>query len=86
MDTSASSMECIRSQEILPILEAAFTLVHYVPYFALSRRFFDTMYGPNYRLDAPLDLAFLNWIWELDCYSLETKTLRPETFFAVYGA
>ncbi|NWF83830.1 MAG: class I SAM-dependent methyltransferase [Bryobacteraceae bacterium] len=84
MDTSASSMECIRSQEILPVLNATFTQEHYVPYFALSRRFFDTMYGPNYRLEMPLDLAVVNWIWELDCYSLDAKTLRPETFFAVY--
>ena len=83
-DTSAASMECIRSQDILPILDDAFESSVFVPYYSLSRRFFDTMYGPNYDLSRPLDRALLEWIWELDRHYLESKVLPPETFFGIY--
>jgi ubiquinone/menaquinone biosynthesis C-methylase UbiE len=83
-DTSASGMECIRSQDILPLLHRFFNAVHYVPYFSISRRFLDTMYGPNYDLAQPLDRAALEWIWALDRHYLETGRLRPETFFGIY--
>lgn len=83
-DTSETSMECIRSAEILPILERTFTVVHHVPYFSICRRFLDTMYGPNYDLDQPLDRALFDWLWELDRYYLTSGQLRPETFFGIY--
>jgi ubiquinone/menaquinone biosynthesis C-methylase UbiE len=83
-DTSLSGMECARSQDILPVIGRQFTAEYFVPYFSLSRRFFDTMYGPNYDLTAPLDASVLNWIWQLDVYHLATKRLRPETFFGIY--
>src|SRR5437867_3415176 len=65
IDQSETGMECVRSQDILPTLEQAFTVVSYVPYFSITRRFFDTMYGPNYDLSLPLDRAIFDWIWEL---------------------
>jgi ubiquinone/menaquinone biosynthesis C-methylase UbiE len=83
-DTSAHGMECARSEEILPILEQTFKLDTFVPYYSISRRFFDTMYGPNFDLSQPLDRALLNWIWELDLYYLTSSLLRPETFFGIY--
>lgn len=83
-DTSASGMECVRSEDILPILERTFEVAYFVPYFSISRRFFDTMYGPNFDLTAPLDLALFNWIWELDRHYLAAGRLRPETFFGIY--
>jgi ubiquinone/menaquinone biosynthesis C-methylase UbiE len=83
-DTSASSMECIRSQDILSILQQEFETSVYVPSQSICRRFFDGMYGPNYDLSRPLDKAIFNWIWELDNHYLQTKQLRPETFFGIY--
>ncbi len=83
-DTRPSSMECIRSEDILPLLYANFETEAFVPYFSISRRFFDTMYGPNYDLSRPLDRAILDWIWEIDREYLRTNTLRPETFFGIY--
>ena len=83
-DMSAAGMECARSEAILPAIAACFRPVHYVPYFSLSRRFFDTMYGANYDLTAPLDKAVFDWIWEMDVYHLASGRLRPETFFGVY--
>lgn len=79
-------MECIRSQDIIPVFASTLQVVHFVPYFTISRRFFDFMYGPNYDLKKSLDLSLLNWLWELDRYYLRTSNrLKPETFFAVYA-
>lgn len=84
LDTSANSMECIRSETIIPVLTSRFHTKHFVPYFSLSRRFFDTMYGPNYDLSAQLDRALLNWLWELDLHYTGTKQLKPETFCGIF--
>lgn len=83
-DSETGGMECIRSEDILRILRQTLREVVFVPYFSLSRRFLDTMYGPNYDLTRPLDHALLDWIWQLDRHYLETGELRPETFFGIY--
>ncbi len=83
-DTRASGMECLRSEEILPVLRANFETIHEVGFFSICRRFFDTMYGPNYDLGRPLDRSIVDWIWELDCDLLARGELRPETFFGVF--
>jgi hypothetical protein len=77
-------MECIRAQEIIPVLAGTLNVLHFVPYFTVCRRLVDTMYGPNYDLNQNLDLALLNWIWELDRHYLASNRLRPETFFGIY--
>jgi ubiquinone/menaquinone biosynthesis C-methylase UbiE len=84
VDTSQTGMECIRSGEIIPILKNNFVCKQFVPYFSICRRFFDTMYGPNYDLSNPLHCSVLNFIWELDCYYIESRILKPETFFGIY--
>ena len=84
-DTSQYGMECARSGDILSVLEATFDVEEFVPYFSISRRFLDTMYGPNYDLDATLDKAIFDWIWALDRHYLDTGTLKPETFFGIYS-
>jgi SAM-dependent methyltransferase len=83
-DTSAMSMECIRSQDILPLLQVNFETRHFVPYYSISRRFFDTMYGPNYELTNRLDRTIFEFIWELDQHYIGTGELEPETFFGMY--
>ena len=75
-----------RPETIIPSIGNRFVTEHFVPYFSLSRRFFDSMYGPNYDLSAPLDRAIFDWIWELDVHYIAAKRLRPETFFGVYRA
>jgi 2-polyprenyl-3-methyl-5-hydroxy-6-metoxy-1,4-benzoquinol methylase len=84
VDTSQVSMECIRSEDIISMLAGTFHVRHFVPYFSLCRRFFDTMYGPNYDLARPLDAAILNFLWHLDVHYLAVKQLEPETFFGIY--
>jgi hypothetical protein len=44
------------------------------------------MYGPNYDLSRPLDRAIVDWLWALDCESLDRGELAPETFFGIYDA
>lgn len=84
MDTSAGSMECIRSEDILPVLAQSFTPTAFVPFLSIGRRFLDPMYGPNYDLAAPLDKALFDWLWELDRHYIVSRQLRPETFFGIY--
>ena len=84
-DTSAVSMECIRAEDIIPVLAKTFQVQQFVPYFSICRRLLDTMYGPNYDLTSALDTAILNWLWELDLFYLRAGRLRPETFFGVYS-
>jgi SAM-dependent methyltransferase len=84
-DTSTTSMECIRSQDILPLLNANFETRHFVPFYSISRRFFDTMYGPNYELTNTLDRSIFEFIWELDQHYISTAELEPETFFGICG-
>ena len=83
-DTRISGMECARSEDVLAVLARHFAADVLVPYLSFSRRFFDTMYGPNYDLTRPLDRAILCWIWELDCRYLDDKVLRGENVFAIY--
>ena len=83
-DTSLSGMECARSEHILPAIDERFATEHFVPYLSICRRFFDTMYGPNYDLTAPLDQSIFDWIWQMDRHYLETRRLRPENFFGIY--
>lgn len=80
------AMECPRSEDILPLLETHFRVQEFVSYFAICRRFFDTMYGPNYDLSRPLDRSLVDWIWQLDLHYVTTRRLRPETFFGIYAA
>jgi 2-polyprenyl-3-methyl-5-hydroxy-6-metoxy-1,4-benzoquinol methylase len=85
VDTSGVSMECIRAQDIIPTLSETFVVQDFVPYFSICRRFLDTMYGPNYDLTQSLDMAIVNWIWELDRYYIDSNRLKPETFMGIYS-
>lgn len=84
-DTSQHGMECVRSGDILDVLRRRFDERAYVPYFSLSRRLLDTMYGPNYDLTQPLDRAVFDFVWALDRHYLDAGVLRPETFFGLYA-
>lgn len=78
------TFECVRSQDILDQLALHFEPLHYLSYYALCRRLFDPMYGPNYDLSRSFDRAVLEWVWELDQAALAEGRLAPETFFGVF--
>jgi SAM-dependent methyltransferase len=84
VDCSASGFECLRSEDVLPALERNLRRQHLIFAHCLLRRFFDTMFGPNFDLRRPFDRAFFEVVRDLDELHLEAHTLRPETFFGVY--
>jgi hypothetical protein len=75
--------ECIRSQEIYPLLKKIFRTRIEVPGFAFARRFVDNDFGPNYDLSRPEDRALIDLILELDQLYLERGLLKPESIFMV---
>jgi ubiquinone/menaquinone biosynthesis C-methylase UbiE len=84
LDTSTAGMECIRSQDVKPVLEAHFKPIHSITYMSLCMRFFHLMYGPNYDLAQPFDAAFFEYIWQLDALLVAAGKLRGEVLFGVY--
>src|SRR5262249_10300138 len=85
-DTSAVGMECIRSEDVLPILERQFKPIHSLNALSLCMRFFHYMYGPNFDLGRPFDAAFFEWIWQLDNALIAERRLRGELHFGIYAA
>jgi len=81
--TGEAGFECVRTQDLLPLLAQRFQPAHYVPLFCLMRRFFDTMYGPNYDFSREQDRQIFDMIRALDEHLLDAELLLPETFFAV---
>lgn len=84
IDYSTNSFECINSEAILPALKKHLNCLSYVPAMSLTRRFFDTKFGPNYDLRNPLDKSTFAFITQLDCYYVSKNILKPETFFGAY--
>lgn len=84
IDYSKNSFECIKSEAIIPSLQKHLKEICFVPALSISRRFFDTKFGPNYNLKFPLDQSILNFIINLDSYYISSNYLKPETFFGAY--
>jgi ubiquinone/menaquinone biosynthesis C-methylase UbiE len=84
VDYSKNSFECINSESILPSLNRHLNCIVFVPAFSIMRRFFDTMFGPNYDLRQSQDKSIFEFITELDKYYLDNNILKPETFFGAY--
>jgi ubiquinone/menaquinone biosynthesis C-methylase UbiE len=83
-DYTGDSMECIRSGDILPLLNEYFDCRVYVPFTSIARRFLDTMYGPNYDLSQELDRSIMEFIWQMDVHYISQNILKPETMFGIY--
>jgi SAM-dependent methyltransferase len=84
LEPEQEGMECIRSGEIVPVLDAQFARRWWVPRFSLCRRFFDPIYGYNYDLSMTEDRAIVDRIWQLDLASLASGALPPDSLFAIY--
>jgi SAM-dependent methyltransferase len=84
IDYSKTSFECQNSEKILFYLKQNLKQLSYVPGMSISRRFFDTKFGPNYNIRRVLDKSIINFILHLDDYLLDRGYLKPETFFGVY--
>lgn len=84
VDCARSGFECIRSESILPALERNLCRRHLIFAHSLMRRFFDTMFGPNFDLSRDFDRCFFQVVRDYDEMALAAGLLRPETFFAIY--
>jgi SAM-dependent methyltransferase len=85
IDYSVDTFECINSESILPALYKHLKEIDYVPALSMSRRFFDTKFGPNYDINNQFDMNIFNFIISLDDYYLHSGILKPETFFGAYS-
>ena len=83
-DYSKDSFECIRSQDIIPVLRAYLKEIHFVPALSIARRFFDGIFGYNYDYEEPLDRSIFEFIMSMDNYYIDSNILKPEAFFGAY--
>ncbi len=82
-DLSVDGFECIRSQDIYPLLKKMFHAEIEIPGFTLMRRFVDSDFGPNYDMSNPEDAALVERLWELDERYLVSGKLKPDGIFMV---
>ncbi|MEO9307221.1 MAG: class I SAM-dependent methyltransferase [Nitrososphaera sp.] len=85
-DVSIDSFECIRSQDLYPILKKNFKTKIEVPGFSFARRFVDIPFGENYDVENnPFDKAIIDTIVELDEKYTNSNKLKPESIFLILG-
>jgi len=82
-DLSESGFECIRSQDIYPILKENFNITTEVFGTSFARRFFNKRFGCNYDLENPVDKAIIDLIIKLDEEYTVTHNLKPENVFLI---
>ena len=83
IDHSDQSFECIRSQDVLPLLKEYFSTILLVKGFGFLRRFTDHEFGPNFDMGNDLDLKLFNFLLELDQWYVDNGALEPEAVFWV---
>jgi len=82
-DLSKSGFECIRSQDLYPILKNNFKTKIEVPGYCFARRFFTKRFGGNYDLKNPADKAIVDLIIKLDEQCAIIYNLKPENIFLI---
>jgi len=84
IDVSKTGFECIRSEEVYPVLKQNFVTKIEVPGFSFARRFADHPFEFNYDVENnPFDKAILDTIIALDEQYTISHKLRPESIFLV---
>ena len=83
IDYSKTGFECIRSQDLYPILKKTFKTKIEVPGFCFARRFLDTRFGDNYDLKNPIDKDLVDLIIKLDEQCSIIYDLKPENIFLI---
>ncbi len=82
-DLSVDGFECIRSQEMYPVLKRRFDVEIEVPGVSFARRFVESPFGQNYNPDNPADRAWLDRILEMDEKHMKSHGLKPESVFLI---
>lgn len=81
-DCSVDSFEGIRAQDILPLLIKNFHFETFIPFANLILIFIDRGLGPNFDINNPEDIAFIDRIHELDESLMLAGTIQPTQLMA----
>lgn len=84
VDYSIGSFEATNSEAILPSLRKHLNEIVFVPAHGITRRFFDTKFGPNYNMKKTFDKSLFELITDVDDMLVNAGVLKPETFFGCY--
>lgn len=85
IDCSADGgFEGVRSQDVLPELLKRFHPEYYLTFANVIDPFIDRVYGPNFDLDEPGDVAFIESVARLDDAALDLAVLTPTHMVASF--
>jgi len=82
-DLSKSGFECIRSQDLYPILKENFIIEIEVFGFSFARRFFGRRFGCNYDMKNRVHKAIVDLVIKLDESYIIIDKLKPEQIFLI---
>lgn len=82
-DVSINGFECVRSQDIIPLLSRYFKPEHRFSGLSFVRRFVDREFGPDYDLARVEDKLFIDLLLALDDHLVSEGSLNPEIIFYV---
>src|SRR5262249_8327322 len=85
VDCSVGGFECIRSQDIVPLLHRFFDVKAFVPGHSFTRRFVDGGFGANFDLTREEDKAILDLLLAFDEILTSRNMYRAESVFMVLG-
>ncbi|GAA4823850.1 hypothetical protein GCM10011365_22900 [Marinicella pacifica] len=81
-DCSSDSFEGIRAQDVLPLLIKNFHFETFIPFANLILIFIDRGLGPNFDVNNPEDIAFIDRIHQLDEELMLAGTIQPTQLMA----
>jgi len=82
-DTSAEGFECVRSQDIMRLVEERFDYVYKWQGNGFARRIVDTVFGLNFNLNNEFDKTLVDTLLAFDDFLVSRGALQPETVFYV---
>ncbi|MCX7553268.1 class I SAM-dependent methyltransferase [Marinicella sp. S1101] len=85
-DCSREGFEGIRAQDVLPLLVERFEFELFIPFANLILIFVDRNFGPNFSIDDPEDLAFIDNVQKSDEALMADGTIKPTMMLAVMNS
>lgn len=84
IDCSTSGFEGVRAQDILPLLLERFHPEVYVSFLNIADPFIDRLYGTNFDVTKPEDLAFIDALGRLDDAAIDMQLVTPTHLIASF--
>jgi SAM-dependent methyltransferase len=84
LDCSAEHFEGVRAQDILPLLLDRFHPDVYVTFASVIDPFVDRIYGPNFDIDNPEDMTFIDSVGQLDDAAIDLQLVTPTHLIASF--